>query len=47
MDIAHHYEERGEGFPLLLLHGNGEECGYFSHQLETFSATRRAIAISS
>ena len=47
MDIAHHYVERGEGFPLLLLHGNGEECGYFSHQLETFSATRRAIALDS
>ena len=47
MDIAHHYVGRGEGFPLLLLHGNGEECGYFSHQLETFSATRRAIALDS
>ena len=47
MDIAHHYVERGEGFPLLLLHGNGEECGYFSHQLEAFSATRRSIALDS
>ena len=45
MDIAHHYEERGKGFPLLLLHGNGEECGYFANQMEAFSASRRVIAL--
>ena len=47
MDVSHHYEERGNGFPLLLLHGNGEDLGYFSNQMEAFSASRRAIALDS
>ena len=25
MDISLHYRRRGEGFPLVLLHGNGED----------------------
>ena len=33
MDIKHHYIEKGEGFPLILLHGNGEDCSYFEHQV--------------
>lgn len=28
-NITHHYIEQGSGFPLLLLHGNGEQCSYF------------------
>ena len=24
-----YYEESGSGFPLILLHGNGESCEYF------------------
>ena len=37
MDITHHYIEKGEGFPLILLHGNGEDCSYFEHQIEPFA----------
>lgn len=31
-----YYAERGSGFPLLLLHGNGESHEYFASQLEYF-----------
>ena len=34
MDIELHYEERGAGEPLILLHGNGGDCSYFSGQME-------------
>ena len=37
MDISHYYIERGSGAPLILLHGNSENSGHFSHQIETFS----------
>ena len=36
MDIRHYYIEQGEGEPLILLHGNGESCDYFQHQMEAF-----------
>ncbi len=39
------YVERGEGFPLVLLHGNGEEHGYFVHQIDHFSRSWRVIAL--
>ncbi len=45
MDIKLNYIERGTGFPLILLHGNGENCGYFEHQIEYFSAKYRVFAI--
>ena len=45
MDIALHYTERGRGKPLILLHGNGEDGGYFANQMEYFSGRRRVIAI--
>ena len=45
MDINLHYEETGAGKPLILLHGNGEDCTYFEHQLACFSAIRRVIAV--
>jgi len=45
MDIQLHYTERGEGAPLVLLHGNGEDGSYFFHQMEYFSKTRRVIAV--
>ena len=45
MDIRLAYTERGEGFPLLLLHGNGESSAYFQGQMEAFSAVRRVIAV--
>ena len=37
MDITLNYVETGEGFPLVLLHGNGEDGSYFAHQMEDFS----------
>ena len=45
MDIDLHDTQRGSGFPLVLLHGNGEESGYFLHQLEHFAQTYRVIAV--
>lgn len=45
MDIALYYTERGEGDPLVLLHGNGESHHYFKQQIDYFSTARRVIAI--
>lgn len=45
MDIMLNFEERGFGFPLILLHGNGEKHGYFQHQTEYFSKHYRVIAL--
>lgn len=40
-----YYEEYGYGFPLILLHGNGEDHTYFSHQFDYFKSKYRVIAI--
>ena len=45
MDIKLHYVERGDNEPLVLLHGNGEDCTYFEHQLDFFSDQFRVIAV--
>ena len=45
MDIQLHYTERGAGEPLVLLHGNGEDGTYFTHQLDYFSKSYRVIAV--
>ncbi len=44
-DIRHHYTEKGEGKPLILLHGNGEDCGYFKGQINEFSRHFHVYAI--
>jgi len=44
MDIRHHFIEKGTGEPLVLLHGNGEDGGYFSGQIDTFAAHFRVLA---
>lgn len=44
MDIKINYEEKGQGQPLILLHGNGENHAYFSSQLESYSKYFRVIA---
>lgn len=44
-DIQLHYIEQGQGQPLVLLHGNGEDCNYFEHQISYFSRNYRVIAI--
>lgn len=45
MDIQLHCIEQGQGQPLILLHGNGESCDYFEHQIPSFSKDYRVIAI--
>ena len=45
MDINNYYIEKGEGFPLVLLHGNGENHEYFINQIEFFSSSYRVIAL--
>lgn len=45
MDIQLHYEARGAGEPLILLHGNGEDGSYFVHQMAFFSQNYRVIAV--
>lgn len=37
MDISLHYIKKGSGFPLLLLHGNGESGDFFVHQIDEFA----------
>lgn len=44
MGIKNYYIESGKGFPLILLHGNGENHEYFEHQIACFSKTRRVLA---
>lgn len=45
MDVALHYQEKGTQEPLILLHGNGEDCSYFKHQIDYFSDSYRVIAL--
>lgn len=40
-----HYIEKGEGEPLVLLHGNGEDSSIFVDFIERFSKKYRVIAI--
>ena len=47
MDIQLNYYETGEGFPLILLHGNGEDMTYFRNQIDCFSEFFRVIAVDS
>ncbi len=45
MNIELYYQEMGNGKPLILLHGNGEDGTYFKHQIDYFSDRYRVIAI--
>lgn len=45
MDISLYYQERGQGEPFFLLHGNGEDGTYFASQLSFFSDRYRVIAV--
>lgn len=40
-----HYIEKGNGEPMVLLHGNGEDCGYFKNQIEHFSKNYHVYAV--
>lgn len=44
MDIKLNYIESGDGFNLVLLHGNGESCEYFNNQIPFFSKYFHVIA---
>lgn len=45
MEIQLNYTTAGQGFPLILLHGNGEDHTYFKHQMGPFSEKFRVIAL--
>lgn len=45
MDISLYYQEKGEGEPIFLLHGNGEDGTYFVKQIQFFSNQYRVIAV--
>ena len=45
MDIQHFFLEKGEGEPILFLHGNGEDSSYFDKQMMPFSARYHIYAI--
>ena len=44
-DIQHHFIEKGQGEPFILLHGNGENGGYFQGQMDAFSKRYHVYAI--
>lgn len=45
MDIENYYIEKGDGFPLILLHGNGEDCSCFKRQINEFSKHYKVYGI--
>ena len=47
MDIKLHYIEKGNGDPLILLHGNGESCEYFKGQIDIFAERYHVYALDS
>lgn len=45
MDIEHFYIEKGQGKPIILLHGNGENSTYFRGQIDAFAKHYKVFAI--
>lgn len=45
MEVQLNYKIAGQGFPLILLHGNGEDHTYFKHQIGPFSEQYKVIAL--
>ncbi|MCR4656091.1 MAG: alpha/beta hydrolase [Lachnospiraceae bacterium] len=45
MDIKHFFIQKGQGEPVILLHGNGESCEYFQGQIDDFSRFYHVYAI--
>ena len=45
MDITNFYIEKGNGFPIILLHGNNENSSYFEYQINEFSKYYKVFAI--
>ena len=44
-DIENFYIKKGEGYPLILLHGNNENSSYFHYQIDEFSKYYQVFAI--
>lgn len=47
MDIKLNYIEKGEGEPIVLLHGNGEDSSYFEHQIDVLAEKYHVFALDS
>ncbi len=45
MNITLYYQEKGNREPFILLHGNGQDNSYFTHQIDYFSNRYRVIAL--
>ena len=45
MDIRHYFVEKGQGEPLILLHGNGESSDYFVNQTNVFAERYHVYAV--
>ena len=45
VDIHHYYIEKGQGKPLILLHGNGENSSYFEGQIDVFARRYHVYAV--
>lgn len=45
MDIEHHFIEKGQGAPLILLHGNEESCDYFVGQIDVLARHYHVYAL--
>ncbi len=43
--MNNYFVEQGSGYPLILLHGNGEDGSYFVHQIAEFSRTYHVFAV--
>lgn len=45
MDIEHFFIEKGQGNPIILLHGNGENSTYFQGQIDALAKHYQVFAI--
>ena len=43
MSVKLYFSEKGYGTPLVLLHGNGEDGGFFKNQIDFFASKYRVI----
>lgn len=44
-DCQLYFELHGSGTPFVMLHGNGEDHTYFTHQIEAFSSSYQVITL--
>ena len=45
MDIKHYYVEKGQGDPIILMHGNGEDTSIFDGQIDVFAQQYHVYAL--